>query len=246
MLATGTLVAVPVLGLTGERDAQVAAEDEVAASPPAASISPSLPPTTWAPDGEVDVERDADRRRKPVRESPSVPERGSGAFAVASAPAAETAAATTYRVEVETDLPFTPAGVARFVEATLADERGWSTRHRLERVDGHADLRIVLASPETADSLCAPLDTAGRLSCRNGSDVVLNAWRWAFGADSYAGDLEAYRRYVVNHETGHALGYPHVGCPGTGDLAPVMLQQTKGLEGCKPNPWPARADLLDY
>lgn len=151
--------------------------------------------------------------------------------------------ATTYRVEVETGLPFAPADVARFVEATLADQRSWATRHRLERVDGRADLRIVLASPETADALCAPLDTDGRLSCRNGSDVVLNAWRWAFGADSYAGELAAYRRYVVNHETGHALGYPHVGCPGQGEPAPVMLQQTKGLDGCEANPWPARTDL---
>ena len=113
-------------------------------------------------------------------------------------------------------------------------------------VDGHADLRIVLATPETADQLCAPLDTGGPLSCRNGEDVVVNAWRWQFGADSYPGDLTGYRRYVVNHETGHALGYPHVSCPGSGQMAPVMLQQTKGLEGCEPNPWPARVDLLGH
>jgi hypothetical protein len=150
----------------------------------------------------------------------------------------------TYRVEVEQGLPFNTADVARLVEATLSDQRGWATRHTLVRVDGHADLRIVLATPETADELCAPLDTGGRLSCRNGGDVVLNAWRWQFGAYGYAGDLRAYRRYVVNHETGHALGYPHVGCPGPGRLAPVMLQQTKGLAGCRPNPWPSRVDLV--
>ena len=123
---------------------------------------------------------------------------------------------------------------------------GWAARHQLVRVDGHADLRIVLATPETADQLCAPLDTGGRLSCRNGEDVVINAWRWQFGADSYPGDLTGYRRYVVNHETGHALGYPHVSCPESEQRAPVMLQQTKGLEGCEPNPWPARVDLLGH
>lgn len=132
------------------------------------------------------------------------------------------------------------------MEATLTDGRGWATHHRLARVDDHADLRIVLASPETADALCAPLDTGGRLSCRNGTDVVINAWRWSFGADSYAGDLGADRRYVVNHETGHAFGYPHVDCPAPGEPAPVMLQQTKGLGGCQANPWPALVDLVGH
>ena len=142
-------------------------------------------------------------------------------------------------------MPFAPAEVATFIEETLSDERGWSRtgEHRWVRVQHEADLRIILASPETVDGLCAPLETEGRLSCRNGSNVVINAWRWRHGADSYDNALVAYRRYVVNHETGHALGYPHADCPGANEPAPVMLQQTLGLDGCQPNPWPNEADL---
>jgi hypothetical protein len=165
---------------------------------------------------------------------------------VAAAPLVADQGATTYRVEVEVGLPYAATRIARVIESTLSDRRGWAAEHPLTRVDGHSDLRIVLATPETADELCAPLDTGGRLSCRSGSNVVLNAWRWQFGADSYANNLAAYRRYVINHETGHALGYPHVGCPGDGAAAPVMLQQTKGLEGCTANPWPARVDLAGH
>jgi Protein of unknown function (DUF3152) len=67
---------------------------------------------------------------------------------------------------------------------------------------------------------------------------VLNAKRWLLGVDSYGTDLTNYRRYLVNHEFGHALGKHHVDCPGSRRLAPVMMQQTKGLGACRKNPWP--------
>ncbi|MFS3127653.1 DUF3152 domain-containing protein [Nocardioides sp. Bht2] len=182
-----------------------------------------------------------------VRLAPiEVPAVGTGSFAVAnrilddatgSAGGAET---MTVRIEVEGGLRHQPDAVAKRVMQTLRDPRGWSGAKgvRFVQVADEPDLRIVLATPRTTDALCAPLLTLGKVSCRNGDVVVLNAWRWEVGTDDYAGDLERYRTYLINHEVGHALGESHVDCPGAGLPAPVMQQQTYGLQGCRINVWP--------
>jgi hypothetical protein len=146
----------------------------------------------------------------------------------------------TYTVEVEQGVPVNPAVLASVVDATLSDKRSWvGEGYTFQRVTSGAGHRILLAAPATVDRLCAPLDTGGEVSCRNGGYVVLNAKRWLIGAATYGPDLANYRRYMINHEVGHALGHGHLQCPGPGRLAPVMLQQTLGLHGCLPNPWPA-------
>jgi hypothetical protein len=190
---------------------------------------------------QVDRNLEAPRSR-----SRPIPESGSGHFVEPPAPQVSETAATTYTVQIERELPFAPELVADFVDSVLADARGWAAAgHRLARAD-EGELRIVLATPRTADRLCAPLVTLGRLSCRNGADVVINGWRWRNGAGGYERRLRDYRAYVINHEVGHALGYRHVACPGAKLPAPVMQQQTKGLDGCRPNPWPAIADLAAH
>ncbi|HST85913.1 MAG TPA: DUF3152 domain-containing protein [Kineosporiaceae bacterium] len=144
------------------------------------------------------------------------------------------------RIEVEVGLDIDRAAFARFVMATLNDKRSWTEngRRRFARTDGKADFRVVLASPKTSAAICQPLQTFGKLSCRNGDAAVLTTYRWTKAIPEYKGNHDGYRHYVINHEVGHALGHGHEYCAGKGRIAPVMMQQTKGLKGCKPNPWP--------
>ena len=136
----------------------------------------------------------------------------------------------------------TAADLAAAVDATLADPRGWTAPGdvSLQRVgpeDGPS-FRVRLATPATVDAHCAPLRTNGVFSCRQGPEVMINARRWFEGAAESHLALADYRHYVISHEVGHALGHGHVGCPMPGARAPVMMQQTKGLDGCAANPWP--------
>ena len=173
-----------------------------------------------------------------------VPEVGTGTYersTVSAASSADSGRIYRFDVRVEKDLDLDPDTVARALEKTLDDPRSWRStgqaRFALVAAGEQADLHAYLVTPGTTDQLCAPLRTRGDVSCQTGNKVVLNAKRWVFGAETYGADVAGYRRYVANHEFGHALGRSHVGCPRTGEPAPVMLQQTKGLQGCTANPW---------
>lgn len=152
----------------------------------------------------------------------------------------------TIGLEVEGGTGIDVDEAASVISATLGDERGWQTLDKVrfraasaaDVKAGDVDLTIVLASPDLTDELCAPLRTRGEVSCFNLRKVVLNVRRWSQGVSGYAGNLPAYRQYMVNHEVGHGLYHGHVECPGKGEIAPVMLQQSKGLDGCAQNPWP--------
>lgn len=171
---------------------------------------------------------------------------GSGEFVIApgSSKATSDSAGSKlrrYRVEVEEGLPFDAEQTAQIIDEILVDKRGWTAedRHHFQRVsDDSFDFRILIATPDTVDELCAPLNTNGEVSCGRAGRATLNAMRWGTGVDSYGEDLENYRRYLVNHEVGHLLGYGHKNCPAPGELAPVMVQQTLTTQGCEPNPWP--------
>jgi hypothetical protein len=182
-----------------------------------------------------------------------VSQQGTGKITVISvpdAPVATSGRTVKYTVEIEGGLDVDPAEVGSTIQSILLDPKGW------QKVDGvrfvnvtpqqaargaHVDVRITLASPGLTDKLCAPMRTLSQVSCWNGERSVLNFRRWALGDDSYGSDVARYRVYQVNHEVGHGLGHQHRMCPGKGKRAPVMVQQTLDLGGCKPWPYPSGA-----
>lgn len=145
-----------------------------------------------------------------------------------------------FTIEVESGLALDHACLTDAVDDVLGDPRSWVHSGDIGwlRVSSGADVRIIFASPSLTDQLCLPLNTGGIFSCRVGNRVVLNVWRWRTGTAEYAADLDEYRRYMINHEVGHWLGHGHTSCPSPGAVAPVMMQQTKGLDGCTRNGWP--------
>ncbi|HEX2773034.1 MAG TPA: DUF3152 domain-containing protein [Micromonosporaceae bacterium] len=183
-----------------------------------------------------------------------VPSSGTGSFGYASRPGLVLGTAgplRRYRVAVEGGSGVDAEAFAAAVDEALGDERSWTGggRLRLQRVPARArhDFTILLASANTAGRLCAGggvnIRVGGRpyTSCRVTGKVILNLDRWQLSVDHLVAarvPLALYRAYVVNHEVGHELGYRHEGCPRRGAPAPVMMQQTLFLDGCRPNPWP--------
>jgi hypothetical protein len=173
------------------------------------------------------------------------PEVGSRAYRIAPADGGvtgRTGQLLRYQVAVETDIGGIDIDAfAAIVKDTYADPQGWTTggQWRFQRVGPGqaADFMLYLVTPATRDALCE--DGYDRYtSCRKDNRVVLNVARWVHGIPNYGPPLAAYRQYMINHETGHRLGFGHELCPGAGQLAPVMEQQTLGLHGCVANSWP--------
>jgi hypothetical protein len=149
-------------------------------------------------------------------------------------------------VEVEDGIGVDGPGFAAAVEGTLSDPRSWGNGGRMsfqrvgaaEAAAGQFDFKVSLVSPGHMETYCPGVGTGGYTSCRYADRAVINLARWATAVPDYAGDIATYRLYVVNHEVGHVLGNGHQPCPGPGQLAPVMQQQTLGLQGCAKNAWP--------
>jgi len=229
-------IAEPLTGIPADSPSSLA--------PVSPKPSMSIDPTTATQPSVRPAKLQAKRKLK-SQDQVRVPENGPGTYQGAKTSIKSRASSGTlirYDVRVEDGLSVDPEKAAVLIQGVLDDPRSWRGTRRwrfeLVPVGQSATLHAFIVTPRTTDQLCAPYLTRGEVSCQNGNRVVLNAKRWLLGVDAYGSDLKNYRRYLVNHEFGHAIGKHHVSCPGPGRLAPVMMQQTKGLGACRKNPWP--------
>ncbi|MFA7762334.1 DUF3152 domain-containing protein [Streptomyces sp. NRRL S-448] len=202
-----------------------------AAPPPSPSPSPSPSPTpspspSATPGG-------------------AVPETGPGTFTVVQAQgkAQGQGQIRRYRVEIEDGIRIPGPQTAREVSDILGHARGWTrnTAYGFQLVSsGPVDFTVKVATPGTTDRLCDVTTPAsrGNVNCRTGHTVVVNLKRWVQGSPQFDGPVQQYRALIINHEVGHEIGRGHESCAGPGALAPAMMQQIKGLDGCLSNAWP--------
>ncbi|MEO6701310.1 MAG: DUF3152 domain-containing protein [Jatrophihabitantaceae bacterium] len=124
---------------------------------------------------------------------------------------------------------------------TYADDRGWNLGGSIafRQVSSGGQFTLWLAAASQVPSFGSVCDSS--YSCTVGPNVIINETRWLTGTAMWTANhasLRDYRHMVVNHETGHWLGFGHSFCGGPGQLAPVMQQQSISLQGCRPNQWP--------
>ncbi len=251
LLTVATVLAlVDLVSAGGSESPTAAAASEASPSPdaagpdtadPTAEATPAEPPPTAPAEGDA-----GPTGLPPVPAAGTYVERGAGTVTVVPGTSGVhgTGPLQRFVVEVEDGIGVDGAAFAAAVEATLGDPRSWGAGGRMsfQRVDataaGSYDFRVSLVSPDNMERYCPGVGTGGYTSCRYGERAVINLARWETAVPHYDGDIATYRHYVVNHEVGHALGNGHEPCPGPGLPAPVMQQQTLGLDGCARNAWP--------
>lgn len=249
LLIIGSLAAA-VAGWLGNDEAVPAATPSPSASPSASKPVASSTPAAPTPSQSRSARPSASAGHSSDPDNPSTSGMvhtgltGKGTWQTAKlevAPARKTAAVHRYAVQVEDGTGIDALTAARQISSTLNDPRGWlghqGNSFQLVKDPAKAQFTIYLASPGRTQKMC-PLDVKMTWSCRAGDDVILNTDRWLHQTPTFS-DPAAYRAYMVNHEVGHYIGKGHVGCPAKGSRAPVMMQQSKSLGGCRPNPWPA-------
>lgn len=133
--------------------------------------------------------------------------------------------------------------------AVYADVRGWNDKGQLgfEHVDSGCGYTVWLAASSQMTSFGSICDDY--YNCQTGTNVVVNYDRWTTATPPWnqtGGNIQDYRVLIISHETGHRLGfYDNPTCPGPGQPAYVMMQQSIDLKGCVFNIWPTQTELDD-
>lgn len=151
----------------------------------------------------------------------------------------------TYTISTRGRVASNQAEFAAQVNQTLNDQRGWARLGiAFRQVPQGGQFNLILSEAALLPQFSS--GCSSEWSCRVGPSVIINDYRWQGSTPAWqaaGGGLRDYRHMVINHEVGHWLGHGHIPCGGPGAAAPVMLQQSISLQGCRFNPWPLEGEL---
>jgi len=150
----------------------------------------------------------------------------------------------TYSVITKGNIRASLADFKAKANASLNDSRGWGEVANFTEVPSGGSFTLVLSEAKYLPSFSSGCSSSW--SCNVGRYVIINQDRWLGATPAWnaaGGGLRDYQHMVVNHETGHWLGFGHSSCGGAGQKAPVMQQQSISLQGCKFNPWPLPSEV---
>ena len=123
---------------------------------------------------------------------------------------------------------------------------GWTSRFQCRVAQGTtdhtSDAQVFFSSPDQLAATFGPdfrdlsvtsMDT--RLRPTTVPSIHFNLRNWNTVPKDFKGTLTTYRKYVIQHELGHALFHitTHDEEPSSG-ACPVMMQQTRGTRTCAP------------
>lgn len=162
-----------------------------------------------------------------------------------------------FRIEVDREVRrehgITVVEFGRAVRRFLCDPEGWLRSGEVRyRYNPDGRYLIGLRTRQNVRERCRRIvgePVSGNYSCAGSAarEVVINIGPWTRGTDGFPAGLSTYRRMLINHEVGHAMTMRHRSCPRDGARAPVMMQQSMGMNlngsTCRPNPRPLRSEI---
>jgi len=141
-----------------------------------------------------------------------------------------------YQVALKGNVQVPLKDFAATADQVLNDPSGWAKSDiYFQQVSSGGSFTLWLSEARYLPSFARICSTT--YSCSVGSNVIINQDRWLQGAAPKV-PISQYRIMVINHEVGHWLGFGHRYCSGSGQPAPLMMQQSKGLGQCTFNPYP--------
>ena len=147
----------------------------------------------------------------------------------------------TYKFENNHNINYNHENFIDEVNNILNEKKGWNKYNYTftEKHNGKTDFIIIL-TPMNIIKSKFPQNISWTVFKPNNIPIIyINEYRWKHGSNKINVKIEEYRKYLINHEVGHVLGFDHETCNiNKSKKAPVMMQQTLGIGQCEFNPYP--------